>query len=211
MTTRSSNKPLLLLGGGAHAMVVAEAAVASNIPLVGFLDDDADANLRNLAPHLGPLAKLNDASPDANVIIALGDVALRAWVVKRLTRPAAPIVHPSAVVSPTAVLGAGVFVGPLAVIHARARVGDHAIINTAAVIEHDCAIGINTHVAPGSVLGGAATVGPDTLLGLGCRVLPGARVGARSVVGAGSVVLHAVPDNTTVVGVPAHERKRSAF
>lgn len=211
MTKSPDIKPLLLLGGGAHAMVVAEAAIAANIPLAGFLDDDADANLRNLAPHLGPISKLNDAAPEANTIIALGDVAIRAWVVKRLSRPSTAVVHPSAVVSPTAVLGAGVFVGPLAVIHARARVGDHAIINTAAVIEHDCAIGINTHIAPGSVLGGAATVGPDSLLGLGCRVLPGARVGARAVVGAGSVVLHSVTDNTTVVGVPAHERKRSAF
>ncbi len=192
-------------------MVVAEAAIAAGFPVVGFLDDDSDANLRELAPRLGPISKLNDTATEADVIIALGDVALRAWVVKRITRRSAAVVHPSAVVSPTATLGGGVFVGPLAVIHARARVGDHAIINTAAVIEHDCAIGINTHVAPGSVLGGAATVGPDTLLGLGCRVLPGARIGARAVVGAGSVVLHSVTDNTTVVGVPAHERKRSAF
>ena len=102
------------------------------------------------------------------------------------------------------------FVGPLAVVHARARIGNHAILNTASIVEHDCAIGINVHVAPSAALGGNVRVAFDTLVGLGAKLIPGSRVGARSVVGAGSVVLGAVGDDRTVVGVPAHETTHHA-
>lgn len=211
-TDRKETGSLVLLGGGAHAMVVAEAAVAAGLALRGFLDDDTDAAIGGLAPRLGPLGDFDRLiRAGAPYIIAIGDVGLRGWLVRRLDRPGVAVIHPSAVISPTAAIGGGVFIGPNAVVHSRARIGDHAILNTACVIEHDCDIGVNAHIAPGATLGGAASVGADTLIGLGARLLPGARVGARSVVGAGAVVTHAVRDETTVFGVPAREKKRTAF
>lgn len=195
---------LVLIGGGGHAMVVAEAAIASGAPIAGFLDDDPAAGLGELAPRLGGFEKIPDLQ-DARAIVAIGDVRRRAALIAKLTAPAATVVHPSAIVSPSATLGRGVFIGPNAVVHARARIGDHAIVNTGAIVEHDCLIGLNTHIAPGVVMGGEARVGPDTLVGLGARLLPGTRVGARAVVGAGCVVLRAVGDDSRVVGVPARD------
>lgn len=212
MTTRPEPRqptlgPLALIGGGGHAMVVAEAALAQGYELLGFYDDDPGAGLGSLAPLLGgfhDLARLGD-SPR---IIAVGTVATRRALIESLPGPFRTVIHPSAIVSPSAELGAGVFVGPLAVVHARARVGDHAILNTASIVEHDCAIGVNVHIAPTAALGGNVRIAPDTLVGLGAKVIPGSRVGTRSVVGAGSVVLGAVGDDRTVVGVPAHETSR---
>jgi acetyltransferase-like isoleucine patch superfamily enzyme len=43
------------------------------------------------------------------------------------------------------------------------------------------------------------------LLGTGAIVLPGVTVGHRAIVGAGAVVNRPVPDDATVVGVPARE------
>lgn len=197
-----SRGPLVLIGGGGHAMVVGEAAIAQGYDLLGFYDDDPKAGVSILAKHLGTFHEFEKLG-DAPRIIGVGDVKHRRELIDRVGGPFATVVHPSAIVSPSAELGAGVFVGPLAVVHARARVGAHAILNTSSVVEHDCALGTNIHVAPTAALGGNVRVGPDTLIGIGAKALPGARVGARCVVGAGSVVLRAVGDDLTVVGVPA--------
>lgn len=189
-------------------MVIAEAAIASGIALAGFLDDDPSAMLEGVATRLGPLSDVAKFL-DSAVIVAVGDIGTRASLIERLARRATTVVHPSAIVSPSAELGSGVFVGPNAVVHARARVGDHATINTGAIVEHDCLIGLNAHIAPGAVLGGAARVGSHTLIGLGSRLLPGALVGAHAVVGAGAVPTRAVRDGAVVVGSPARELRRS--
>ncbi len=45
-------------------------------------------------------------------------------------------------------------------------------------------------------------------IGAGAVILPGVRIGRNAVVGAGAVVTKDVPENTTVVGVPAKPLKR---
>lgn len=197
--------PIVLIGGGGHAMVVGEAALAQGYDVLGFYDDDPRAGVVMLAPHLGTFHDFGRLG-DTPRIVAVGDLRARRALLERVGGPFATVVHPSAIVSPSAELGAGVFVGPLAVVHARARVGAHAILNTASVIEHDCMLGANVHVAPTAALGGNVRVGPDTLIGLGARALPGVRVGARSVVGAGSVVVGPVTDGVTVMGAPARTK-----
>ena len=83
---------------------------------------------------------------------------------------------------------------------------DHAIVNTGAIVEHECVVGFNTHIAPGAVLAGRVRVGTQTLVGIGARVLPDLSIGDRCVIGAGSVVIRSVVDERTVVGVPGRER-----
>lgn len=213
--TATSPRPLILLGGGGHALVVAEAAELAGFTLAGFLDDNPNSPLaprgdrRPAAPWLG---NLEDPAPlrphlDAGAawIVAVGDIRLRARLLLAMTRrgEAAAVVHPSAVVSPTARIGPGVYIGPRAVVHSRAIIAPHAIINSGAVVEHDCRIGENAHIAPGAILGGSVTVGPNALVGLGARVLPNLTIGQGGVVGAGAVVVRSVSPGSTVVGVPA--------
>jgi acetyltransferase-like isoleucine patch superfamily enzyme len=52
-------------------------------------------------------------------------------------------------------------------------------------------------------LGGNVSVGLGALVGIGAAVLPGISIGCRAIVGAGAVVTRNVPDDATVVGVPA--------
>jgi acetyltransferase EpsM len=196
--------PLILIGAGGHALVVAEACRALNRPILGVLDDRTDAPAITRI-GLSRLGGLRDAPSSSAWILCVGDVHVRAALIAALKNPstAEPVVHPSAVIAPSAALGVGVFVGPRAVVHSFAKVEAHAIINTGAIIEHDCVIGRNTHVAPGSVVAGSTGIGADCLLGVGCRVLPRLHIGDGCTVGAGSVVLRDVPSSTRVVGVPA--------
>lgn len=199
----SSNTPIVIVGGGGHALVVAEAARTSGFAILGFRDDRPTARLLELV-HLGPIA--GTSGDAASVIIAIGDVATRRRLIGQLRGPLATVVHPAAHVSSgafAATLGPGTYVAPRAVVHSHARVGPHAIINSGSVIEHECELGENVHVAPGAVLGGRARVGSHTLIGLGSRVLPGITIGTGCTVAAGAVVIRDVPDGATVMGVPA--------
>ncbi|GJQ29552.1 MAG: acetyltransferase [Phycisphaerae bacterium] len=199
---------VVLIGGGGHALVVAE-ALGESAEVVGFFDDAPDAPLRARFGYerLGPL---NAIPPEieAYFMLAVGDLALRRRLLAGPLGGARTfgITHRTASVSASAGVGRGVFIAPHAVVHAFATVGDHAIINTGAIVEHECVLGENVHVAPGAVLGGNVSVGRDTLVGLGSRVLPGVRIGVGCVIGAGAVVIRDVPDGATVVGVPGRMR-----
>ncbi len=114
-----------------------------------------------------------------------------------------PIVHPAAVISPSAQIGAGTVVMAGAVVNARARIGEDCIINTGAIIEHDCILENGVHAAPRSVMGGTCSLGAYTLFGVGSSMRPRTTIGAHVVVGAGSVVVSSIPDGLTVAGNPA--------
>jgi acetyltransferase EpsM len=206
---RAIEQRLVIIGGGGHGVVVAEAATLAGWKIDGFLDDSTEATAGELYPHLGPMKRDEWASvavANGWFVLCVGDVGVRRRVLDGATPPLerwATIVHPAAFVSPTAVLGRGVFVGPGAVVHSGAIVGDHAIVNSGAIVEHHCLIGENTHVGPGAVLAGACRVGADSLIGVGARVLPRLTVGSRVTVGAGGVVVKVVGDGRTVKGVPA--------
>ncbi len=95
-----------------------------------------------------------------------------ARVVRQLYPPArpAPGVHPSAVIEPSAALGADVSIAPHAVIDANVRLGDRVVI------------GPGVHVNPGVV------IGDDTVIKSNVTIYSGTSLGARVVVHAGSVL-----------------------
>lgn len=191
------NGALMLVGGGGHAKVVADAAWAAGIALAGFVDDDPDAAVPGL-DRLGGLDRAREPW-----LLCIGDVRTRMGVLASLRGVAGNVTHPSAVVSEGASISAGVFVGPRAVVNAHAQIGEHAIINTGAIVEHDARVGRGTHVAPGAILCGAVRVGEGCLIGAGAVLLPGVEVGDHSIVGAGAAVTGAVPVRCRAVGVPA--------
>lgn len=194
--------PLIVHGAGGHGLVVAEAAAAAGHDVLGFVDV-----AKPPGTPIGPWVVL-DADPttaqEAQHIVAIGDNILRHTVLAELQqagRTLATVVHPAAVVSPSASLAPGVFIGPRAVVHTEAVVGEGAIINTAAVVEHHSRIGRCAHIAPAAVLCGSVTLGPLTLIGANATVLPNLGIGERATVGAGAIILSDVADGATVVGV----------
>jgi sugar O-acyltransferase (sialic acid O-acetyltransferase NeuD family) len=208
---------LVLIGGGGHALVIAEAAALRGYHLPGYFDDHPLPALAQGRHPLTSLGRLQDLARVAGRpwILAVGNLALRRDLLSHLAElgdnaNARPVIHPSAIVSPSAHIGTGVYVGPGAIIHSRAVIDDHAIINSGVIIEHECRIGSNTHIAPGTVLGGGVRVGHDTLVGLGVRILPTLSIGEECVVGAGAIVTRSVPDQHRAKGIPAIMQRRPA-
>lgn len=95
----------------------------------------------------------------------------RWWGAQVRPRPAAGV-HPSAVVSPEAVIGEGVSIGPLAVVEAGAVIGDRAIIGAQCSVGERARIGADTRLAPQVV------VGFDCVVGARCIFHSGVVIGA---------------------------------
>ncbi|MEO1721088.1 MAG: serine O-acetyltransferase [Pseudomonadota bacterium] len=97
--------------------------------------------------------------------------------------------------------------------HPAARIGKGLMIDHAhsVVIGETAVIGDDVSMLHGVTLGGTGKEGGDrhpkigdgVLIGAGAKVLGNISVGKCSRIAAGSVVLHSVPANTTVAGVPA--------
>jgi UDP-perosamine 4-acetyltransferase len=119
------------------------------------------------------------------------------------------VLHPRALVSRSTKLGRGAAILAGAIVNSRAEIGENVIVNSGAIIEHDCIVGSHAHVAPGAALAGGVNVGEGAHVGIGATIREGLRVGARAVVGAGAAVTKDVPENTTVVGVPARYLKHN--
>jgi serine O-acetyltransferase len=99
-------------------------------------------------------------------------------------------------------------------IHPAAQIGHRLFIDhgMGVVIGETSIVGDDVTMYQGVTLGGTGkehgkrhpTIGNSVVIGAGAKVLGNILVGDNSRVGAGSVVLRNVPDNSTVVGVPAH-------
>lgn len=203
-----SKSDILLIGGGGHCKVVIDVLRAGGVEPAGILDPHTKAVELLGVPILGgdDQAERLFQLGYCRALVAVGDNALRHRIGKRLTTLGFSFftaIHPSAVVSPSAILGEGIVVMPNAVINAGARVGAFTIVNTAAIVEHDCIVGDASHNAPRSVLGGNVVLEDEVFFGIGAVARPLSRVGARTIVGAGAVVVGTIGPDLVVIGMPA--------
>lgn len=118
------------------------------------------------------------------------------------------IIDPTAIVSTTARIAGGVFIGKRAIVNADARIGACAIINSGSIVEHDARVGAFAHISPGAVLCGAVQVDEGAHVGANASVIQGVRIGQEALVGAGSVVVRDVRPGMVAYGNPCCEVRR---
>lgn len=106
-------------------------------------------------------------------------------------------------------------------IHPGAKIGRRLVIDhgTGIVIGETAEIGDDVLIYQGVTLGGTGkevgkrhpTIGNNVMISSGAKVLGPFKVGDNSRIAAGAVVLHEVPPDCTVVGVPARIVRRSGM
>lgn len=199
---------LALLGASGHGKVVADAALLAGWDEVVFFDDawpQRSDNGRWKVEGTGADLQAGLGRFDG-VVVSIGHCATRLDKQRTLAGAGAPlatIVHPGAVVSRHATLGAGTVVMAGAVVNVDATVGEAGILNTGATVDHDCQLADAVHVCPGAHISGGVRVGACSWVGVGAAVRQGLTIGTHVLVGAGAVVVADIADGLTVVGNPA--------
>lgn len=199
---------LAILGASGHGKVVADTAQAAGWDDVVFFDDawpglvtngcwavegDTDALFERLREFDG-------------IVVGIGNNHIRLAKTRELIAVGAPlatIVHPHAMVSPRAQIGAGSVVFAGGVIQIDSRLGAACIINTNANLDHDCSVEDGVHICPGVSVAGLVCVGEASWIGIGASIKQQIKIGAGVTVGTSAAVVHHIPDGQTVVGVPA--------
>lgn len=199
---------IILLGTGGHAhSVVDSMEQTGKYSIIGFLDkEEMQGSFYRDYPVLGVDADMEkyykEGVRSAFVTVGfMGHGNTRELLYQRLKDVGYKlpnIIDDTAVISKTAKLADGIFVGKNVVINANATIGRMCIINTGSIIEHDCSVGNFSHVAVGGVLCGAAVVGKRTLIGANATLIQHKAVGDYCIIGAGITIRKNVEDNSMV-------------
>ncbi|MGF9724233.1 acetyltransferase [Bacillus safensis] len=203
-----------LIGAGGHSKVIQDLIFAhSDYSLCAVLDDQFEEVVTQSGILYGPISKseqLRKTIPQMKWLIAIGQNEIRQLMKERLSfenTAYATLIHPEAVISPSAVIGRGTVVMARTVVQADAAIGEHTIINTGSIVEHDCILESVVHLSPGAVLTGGVSVREGAHIGAGAVVTPGTTIGSWTVIGAGAAVTRDIHDQKVAVGIPAMEIK----
>jgi UDP-perosamine 4-acetyltransferase len=209
--------PVIILGAGGHARVLAEALRANRIRIIGCTAAAGapDPGLPGL-PFLGGDDVVAGHDPSSvrlvNGLGSVGRAEPRIALFERFKRQGfmfATVLHPAAWIADDVICDEGAQVMAGARLQTGCRIGADAIINTGAVVDHDGRIGAHCHVAPGAVLSGDVQLGEGAHVGTGACVIQGIRIGRYSLVAAGAAVVQDVPEHCVVAGVPARVIRQS--
>jgi sugar O-acyltransferase (sialic acid O-acetyltransferase NeuD family) len=223
MTTVNGAPPaggdLILVGAGGFGRETAEAVRALNDHgvawrLLGYVDDDPrrHGTLVEGIPILGGREVIGQAAT-ASVVVCTGrpgDYASRQRIVTALglaPQRYATIVHPTAAVSGSSVIGPGSVLLAHVAVTAAVRIGAHVAVMPHVTLTHDDVIEDFVTVASGARLGGAVHVARGAYVGAGAIIGEHRSVGESSLVGMGAVVTKDIPAREVWAGVPARRMR----
>lgn len=205
-------KKVIVYGASGHALGVADAIRREGrYEIAGFIDDlhpERHGTEFCGAVILGQSEQFARARADGvdKAIIAVGDCRARLKLSESMCKEGfnlVAVIHPQAIVSEDALIGAGTVIAAGAVVGPKVSIGQSVIINTSASVDHECQIEDGVHIGPGARVAGRVVVGRGAWIGIGATIIDNMRVGAGVIVGAGSVVVKDIPDGVLTYGVPA--------
>lgn len=209
MTQRS----IVIVGAGGHGQVLADALRAEGRTVLGFADEAITGTVVDL-PVLGTEASLNPQG-GYDLVNGVGWTGLasgrgvRRALQERLEQRGlrfTGVRHPSAIVSPHAILARDTQLLARSIVQTGAVLGRGVIVNTGVIIEHGVSVGDFTHCATGAVLCGDVSIRSDSHIGAGAIVRQGVSLETGVVVGAGAAVIGPGEGAGVLVGVPARRR-----
>jgi sugar O-acyltransferase (sialic acid O-acetyltransferase NeuD family) len=195
------NLPVVILGGGGHASVLAEICIEQGRQILAVVSPES-TRTRQVFEGLRHIKNddevLEFSVNDVELVNGVGGLPgseLRRHLATKFSELGyrfATLISPSAIVSNTAKLGEGVQVLPRATLNAGTSVGAHSIINSCSLVEHDCCVENFVHIAPSATICGGTVVREGAQIGPCSVVAQGVEIGVYSVVGAGASVVRSL-------------------
>mgnify|MGYP003610526040 CR=1 FL=1 len=206
-------RKLLIIGASGHGKVIADLAEQLKVYSdITFLDDDENVTICLGYPVIGKVSEAKSYIKTHEMTVAIGNNITRGRIMNELIGLGATLptlIHPKAIISPHVSFGEGSVIVAGTIINAATSIGKGCILNTGCTVDHDNTLGDFVHISPGAHLAGGVTIGDYAWIGMGAIIKQEVLVGQNAVVGMGSVVIKEIPNNNTVVGVPARVIKVS--
>jgi len=138
-------------------------------------------------------------------IIAIGDIDIKKRAVNRLKKRSAKfisLIHPTALINPTAKIGEGVVICPYCLVGDNVQLDDFVMMNIYSSCGHDVQVGKYCTLSPYVALNGFVKLENEVFAGTHATVTPYKKVGFQAKISANSVVMRNVPSKCMVFGVP---------
>lgn len=204
---------MLIVGAKGFAKEVLEVLHQNNELENLVFYDDITPNLPNLLYGTFPVLKSFEQAKeyfenkDQRFTIGIGNPILRSKMNEKFTGIGG-VLHSTISIDASigsygVEIGAGTNILQGAIISNDVKIGKANIIYYNSVITHDVELGDFVEISPAVKLLGRCRVGDFTSIGSNATILPDIKIGKNVIIGAGSVVTKDVPNNCTVVGIPA--------
>lgn len=198
----NKHKPLILIGGGGHASVLADILLGQRRDIVAVIspnDLSSRAVFTGLV-HLTQDEEVKRFSPDSVYLVNGIGMLPRSTLRQRVNQQFLElgyqfetVIASDAHVSRFATIHSGVQILSGARVQTGAVVGEHTIVNSGALVEHDCQIGAYNHIAPNATLCGDVLTEENVYIGANATVIQGLALEAQSTVGAGAILTQSLP------------------
>ena len=202
-------KKVIIIGASGHSAEITDYITHYNnsvapelcFDVVGYIDDNKESynNYSFLGPYIGTI-KDHEVSLDAEYIMGIANIQFRRTIIQNFLEKGArfaTLIHPSAIVSPSAIVGEGCLVAHNASIGAKARVGNFNMLNSRCTIGHDSILGDFNFIGPQVVLSGFTKVGNNNMFGVNSATIPTIEIGDNNTIAAGMIITKTVKDNET--------------
>jgi len=205
-------RSLAIFGASDHGKVVAEAAELQGWDDITFFDDKNPDELSldkyKYGGNFNTLLSNKDSFDGFHV--AIGQNSSRKNLLDKLFDnqfKVVSVVHPSSIISKTALIESGVSVLSGVIIGSYSEIKKGAILNSGCIIDHNSFIGNYCHISPGSAIAGNVTIGELSWIGTGSSIINNIEVTPEVLIGAGSVVIENICTKGTYFGSPARKIK----
>lgn len=118
--------------------------------------------------------------------------------------PFATIIHPTAIINSSAVIGEGCLVGPNSVIEMDAHIDNNVVIHSCVYIAHEVHVAPHCYITARASLAGEVKIGKSCFIGFNCAIRDGVSVASNTIVGCSANVVKDIVDCGYVyIGNPA--------
>lgn len=208
------SKPIVMIGAGGHAAVLAELLLAEGRQLIAVVSPEPIktnsplAGLERLASDDSLLASYSPEQVElVNGVGSIPGNSLRQKLFEYFSERGynfSSVISSHAILSKYLKLEEGVQIMAGAIVQTSVSIGKNSIINTGAIVEHDCVIGPHNHIAPGVTLSGGVCTERNVHIGTGASVIQGIEIAEYAVIGAGTTIARDVPEKQVII--PAASR-----
>lgn len=215
-------RKLVIIGGEGNGGVVAACVEEMQARLqnkeweiLGFLNDFHEGKICGY-PVLGPTLYCKELLKETDIFftyavhpIEHGKVRIELFEeLGILDNRLATIIHPSAFISPNAVIGPGCFV------MANCYIGPQTVLEKSVYVMANCVIGHNDfigrfcHISAGATISSYVKIGEATDICLAAAVLEKVQIGSYCVIGAKALLTKSTGDSELYMGIPARLHRK---